>query len=172
MTATTPNTLGVLQALQSLILANTGTTFAALRSGDATRYGVARAVFIGAPKDFKDGYLPQCHIVPASDQIDVVGAQARVSDVITCEVRCVADYSDWWAAEQQIVAIRDVMVPLLATHLRAGATAGGNLMAAAITAVADHNAFDLLEVAGVWYRAWSCNVTLEQIYVPTGGFVG
>ena len=43
MPATTPTTLGILQTLQSLILAHTGTTFAALNSADATRYGVARA---------------------------------------------------------------------------------------------------------------------------------
>ncbi len=172
MTATAPNTLGALQALQSLILANTGTTFAALSAADATRYGVARAVYIGAPKDFKDMYLPQCHIVPVDDRITITGEQARVNDAITCEIRCVADYTDWWAAEQQLLAIRDVMVPLLATHLRAGATPGGNLMAASIAPVEDRGAFDTLEAAGVWYRVWSCLVTLEQVYVPAGGFVG
>jgi hypothetical protein len=172
MTATTPNTQGTLQALQSLILANTGTTFAALGSADATRYGVTRAVYIGAPKDFKDRYLPQCHIVPVDDRITITGEQARVNDAITCEVRCIADYTDWWAAEQQILTIRDVMVPLLATHLRAGATAGGNLMASSIASVEDRGAFSTIEVAEVWYRSWSCLVMLEQVYVPSGGFVG
>jgi hypothetical protein len=172
MTATAPNTQSALQALQSLILANTETTFAALSAADATRYGVARAIYIGAPKDFKDRYLPQCHIVPVADRITVTGEQARVNDAITCEIRCVADYTDWWVAEQQILTIRDVMVPLLATHLRAGATAGGSLMAATIASVEDRGAFNTLEVAGMWYRMWTCLVTLDQVYVPAGGFVG
>jgi hypothetical protein len=172
MTATTPNTFGALQALQSLILANTGTTFAALSSADAARYGVARAVYIGAPKDFKDRYLPQCHIVPVDDRIAVIGEQARVSDAITCEVHCIADYTDWWTAEQQMLTIRDLLVPLLVRHLRAGASAGGNLIGASIASVEDRDAFSTLEVAGVWYRSWCCLVTLEQIYVPAGGFVG
>ena len=110
--------------------------------------------------------------MPTSDQIVVVGEQARVSDTIVCELRCVVDYSDWWAAEQQMLAIRDIMVPLLATHLRAGAVAGGNLVAATMAATEEHGAFATLEVAGVWYRAWSCMVMLEQIFVPTSGLAG
>ena len=62
--ATSPNTLGVLQGIQTIIvneaLIGGLSPFAALTSADATRYGVARAVFVGRPKDFKDAYLPQC----------------------------------------------------------------------------------------------------------------
>jgi hypothetical protein len=70
------------------------------------------------PKDSKDGYLPQCHHIEANDQIEVAGEHARVHDLITCEVRCVVDYTDWYAAEQAILTIRDLMVSLLITHLR------------------------------------------------------
>lgn len=171
MVATTPNTLGMLQSLQALIIANSGTTFAALSASDATRYGVSRAVLIGAPKDFRDGYLPQLHLEPLADQIAVTHAQGRVEDSISVRLRAFVDFSDWWAAEQNILNIRDLLVPLLATHLRAGATAGGNLAALALAPGEIAGEFDTVEVAGVWYRAWACVVTLEQVYVPAGGFI-
>src|SRR5512146_1331044 len=63
---TLPDTFGALQAMQSLILNEClvagASPFAALSASDASRYGVARAVFIGRPKDFSDAYLPQCVI--------------------------------------------------------------------------------------------------------------
>ena len=86
MTATTGNTLALLQSVQALILANTGSAFAALSAADAARYGVSRAVFVGAPKEYKDGYLPQCHIIPEADLVAVSGGASRVEDVVTC--RC------------------------------------------------------------------------------------
>ena len=59
---TAPATLSLLRAVQTLILNNVligGTSpFAALSSADATRYGVANAIYIGEPKDFRDAYLP------------------------------------------------------------------------------------------------------------------
>jgi hypothetical protein len=58
-----PATFAALQAMQSIVLAEClvggVTPFAALSSADAARFGVANAVFIGRPKDFKDAYLPQ-----------------------------------------------------------------------------------------------------------------
>ena len=172
MPATNPNTLGVLQALQGLIVANSGTTFAALAVADATRYGVARAVFIGAPKDFKDGALPQCQIIPEDNDVTVIGAHGRVADVLTVRLRIVVDFTDWWAAEQSILMIRDLLLPLLATHLRAGAAPSSPLAALDYAASTDHAAFTTITVAGVWYRTWSCLLRLEQIFVPTGGLVG
>lgn len=61
-----PNTLSVLQAMQGIVISEAlvggVSPFAALSASDATRYGVSRAVFVGRPKDFNDGYLPQCNL--------------------------------------------------------------------------------------------------------------
>jgi hypothetical protein len=171
MTATTGNTLGMLQAVQTLILANTGSTFAALSASDAARYGVTRAVFVGAPKDYKDLYLPQCHIVAMTDGIIVAGGAARVEDVVRARVRAVVDFSDWWAAEQSILSIRDTLVLLLGTHVRAGATAGGAIIGLALDEKDQPGVFETVQVAGVWYRQWSGMIQIEQVYSPSGGFV-
>ncbi len=71
--ASGPNTLGVLQAMQSIILNEAlvagVSPFAALSAADQARYGVTRAVFIGRPKDFSDAYLPQCALwIPQRDE--------------------------------------------------------------------------------------------------------
>jgi hypothetical protein len=166
-----PATLAALQALQSLILNNSGTTFAALSATDAARYGVARAVYIGSPKDFKDLYLPQCQIIPLAETLALAGEQARVSDTLAVEVRCAADFTDWWAAEQNILAMRDLLLPLFAAHVRAGAAAGSPLLALSFAAQEPHGIFEIVQVAGVWYRTWSCLLEIEQVYAPTSGLV-
>ena len=172
MPATTPATLAVLQALQSEILANSATTFAALSTADAARYGVARAVFVGVPKEFKDALMPQCHIIPIAQHLAVAGVHGRITDVITLRLRVVVDYSDWWAAEQQVLAIRDLLVPVVLTHLRAGATAGGALVALASLPGHEVGAFATLTVATVTYRTWELPLTLTQSYVPASGLSG
>ena len=49
----TPNSLGILQAMQSTLLAEAliggVSPFAALSAADQARYGVARAVYVGKP---------------------------------------------------------------------------------------------------------------------------
>ena len=97
--ASGPNTLGVLQAMQSIILAEClvggVSPFAALSASDQARYGVARAVFIGRPKDFADAYLPQCALwIPQRDEreqpVELVGHVGRVFDEIERRKKLVA----------------------------------------------------------------------------------
>ena len=172
MPATGPASLAILQSLQTLIIANTSTTFAALSTADATRYGVARAVYIGAPKDMKDVYLPACQLIAEAESIVIAGAQARVEDTLTVRLRALVDFSDWWVAEQSILSIRDVLLPLLITHLRAGSSAGGNLTAFSAEHTPESGAFETVKVADVWYRTWSAQLSLMQTYVPASGFSG
>lgn len=167
-----PDTLTSLRATQSLILAAMGNGFAALSAADATRLGVARAIFIGAPKDFNDGYLPQCHLVAEDDAVSRVGANGRIVDALRVRVTLVADYTDWWNGEQTILALRDQLWPTLLAHVRAGTSAGATLVALDPLAVATRGVgFGFLEVAGVWYRTWSATVDLRQIWAPSGGLV-
>ncbi|MBA3822774.1 MAG: hypothetical protein H0X24_02575 [Ktedonobacterales bacterium] len=174
---TSPNTLGVLRALQTLLLNNAliggVSPFAALGSADATRYGVARAIYIGAPKDFKDGYLPQCQLVAEGDAVTRAGAQGRATDEVLVRITAVADLTDWWTGEQTILALRDAIWPVLLAHVRGGASTGTGFVALEQPDAEPHpNAgFGMLEVAGVWYRTWTCHVLARQLWTPSGGLV-
>ena len=172
-----PNTLGVLQAVQTMLLNDVlvggSSPFAALNSTDAARYGVARAVYIGAPKDFKDGYLPQCQIVAEEDAVTLAGVQGRATDALLVRITAVVDFTDWWVAEQGILALRDAIWPVLLTHLRGGASAGTGFVALDLpeTRPQARDGFDLLEVAGVWYRSWTCHILARQVWAASGGLV-
>ncbi len=81
----TPNSLGILQAMQSTIIAEalvaSVSPFATLSAADQSRYGVARAVFVGRPKDLNDGYLPQCNLwIPPSDEAARCRRSSGMSD--------------------------------------------------------------------------------------------
>lgn len=127
-----PSTLAVLQAMQSIIIAETlivgVSPFAALSAGDAARYGVARSVFIGKPKDFNDGYLPQCNLwVPPSDesrqQSEMVGYVGRIFSWIEVIGQVFVDMrADWYLGEQKILAIRDALWPVVLKHEALGGT--------------------------------------------------
>lgn len=174
---TAPNTLAVLRAVQTLILNDVliggGSPFAALGSTDAARYGVARAVYIGAPKDFRDAYLPQCHLVAEDEAVALVGAQGRASDELLIRLTVVVDFTDWWAAEQNILALRDAIWPVLLAHLRGGAGTGTSFVALDLpqTAPERQNGFALMEVAGVWYRTWTTHLLARQVWAAAGGLV-
>lgn len=124
-----PATFAALQAMQALILSEClvggASPFAALSSADAARYGVANAVFIGRPKDFKDTYLPQCSlcIPPDGELVEPATYAGRAFAEFEARVEVFADVrGDWYAAEQQILAIRDALWPVLLRHTRLGGT--------------------------------------------------
>ena len=173
--ASQANTLGALQALQSIIINETlvggVSPFAALSAGDTTRYGVARAVFVGRPKDFSDAYLPSCALwVPERDEreqpVELVGYSGRVLDDIEVTVQAFADLrTDWWAAEQKILQIRDALWPVLLKHLMLGAT---------VATVTEADAWEgrglcYEQIAGVEYRCYELQVGIRQQYSVTGG---
>lgn len=175
--ASGPNTLGVLQAMQSIILneALVGgvSPFAALSASDQTRYGIARAVFIGRPKDFSDAYLPQCALwIPQRDEaqqpVELIGHIGRVFDDIEVTVQAFCDLrKDWWAAEQQILQIRDALWPVVLKHILLGGT---------VSTVADADAYEgrglcYEEIAGIEYRCYELIWAVRQQYVVTGGIV-
>jgi hypothetical protein len=172
-----PNTLGVLRALQTLLVGNVlvggVSPFASLSSADATRYGVSHAIYIGAPKDFKDGYLPQCQIVVEEESVTLSGAQGRAADALHVRITAIADFTDWWAGEQSILGLRDAIWPVVLAHVRGGASAGTCFVAldASDDSLTASDGFGMLEVAGVWYRTWTCHVIARQVWAPAGGLV-
>lgn len=170
-----PATLSTLQAVQALLLSNVlsggVSPFAALTSADATRYGVARAVFVGAPKDFRDSYLPQCQITPESDAVQVQGAQGRARDELLIRLTCVVDYTDWWQAEHTILTLRDAVWPVLLAHVRGGTPPGASLVALELPATAPSHppTFATMLAAGVWYRTWTCHLLARQVWAAATG---
>src|SRR5579875_1607214 len=122
-----PQTLACLQAMQSIILTealvSSASPFAALSASDAARYGVSNAVFVGRPKDFKDAYLPQCclWIPPERDSAQLIAYAGRATAEFEATIQVFTDLrGDWYAGEQQILAIRDALWPVLLRHARLG----------------------------------------------------
>jgi hypothetical protein len=173
---TGPQTLAALQAMQSIILSevlvSAASPFAALSAGDATRYGVSHAIFIGKPKDFNDGYLPQCTLwVPPGDAqdepVDIVSyGTGRVEDEIEAIVTVYVDMrTDWYAGEQKILAIRDALWPALLHHERLGGTVAGVVESWA----REGRGLCYEQVAGVDYRCYEALWGFRQIWNLAGG---
>lgn len=173
-----PATLQALQAMQTIILSevlvSAASPFAALSTSDAARYGVARAVFVGRPKDFSDAYLPQCSIwIPptspteeAQQPLTFAGYAGRVAETVEAYVTAYADMrSNWWAGEQQILAIRDALLPVVLKH----AQLGGTLATVTQAWVAPGRGLCYETVAGVEYRAYELRWSFRQQYVVAGG---
>ncbi len=173
--ASSSNTLGALQALQSIIIAEVlvggVSPFAALSTADATRYGVARAVFVGRPKDFADAYLPSCCLwIPERDDpqqpVELVGYSGRVFDDIEITVQAFADLrTDWYAAEQKILQIRDALWPVVLKHIMLGGT---------VSTVTEADAYEARglcyeQIAGVDYRCYELIVQVRQQWSVAGG---
>jgi hypothetical protein len=169
------NTLAALQAMQTLILNEvlvaSVSLFATLSASDQTRYGVSRAVFIGKPKDWKDAYLPACTLWvpprdPAQQPVEMVGYAGRVLDEVEVQVTCWVDLrTDWYAGEQQILAIRDALWPTLLKHERLGGTVAGVTQATG----SEGRGLAYETVAGVEYRIYQAVWRFSQQYVVAGG---
>ena len=166
------DSLGVLQTMQSLILAEClvggVTPFAALSAADASRYGVTHAVFPGRPKDFADAYLPQCSLwVPeGGDGAALAGYAGRATSDLEVHVEVFVDQrSDWYAGEQQILAIRDALWPVLLRHEQLGGTLPSVLAGAARPG----RGLCYETVAGTTYRCYEALWIVRQQWALGGG---
>ena len=170
-----PSTLAALQAMQSIILAEAlvggVSPFAALSAADAARYGVSRAVFVGRPKDFNDGYLPQCNLwVPPADAthqpVEMVGFVGRVFDEVEVIVQAFADLrTDWYAGEQKILQLRDALWPAVLRHALLGGTVAGVVDADA----EEGRGLCYESVAGVEYRCYELVWRVRSQWTLSGG---
>jgi hypothetical protein len=96
----------------------------------------------------------------------MVGYSGRVFDELEVQVTAWVDLrSDWYAGEQQILAIRDALWPTLARHERLGGTVAG------VTASEGREGRGLAyeSVAGVEYRIYEALWSFRQQYVVAGG---
>ena len=173
---TQPDTFGALRAMQSLILSEclvAGVSpFAALSASDAARYGIARAVFVGRPKDFADAYLPQCCIYlppdTAAETVELAGYAGRAQSTIAAHALLLVDQrADWYAAEQQILALRDALWPVLLRH----AQLGGTVPSVVAGEVATGRGLCYEQVAGVQYRGFEAICRIRQQWQIIGGRV-
>lgn len=175
MVATSANTLGALQAMQTLILNEclvaSASPFAALSAAGSSRYGVARAVFVGRPKDFKDAYLPQCTLwIPPGDAsaqpVEMVGYVGRVFDEVEVQIQAWVDMrTDWYAGEQKILQIRDALWPVVVKH----ALLGGTVASVVEADAREGRGLCYEEVAGTEYRCYELLWTVRQQYNVSGG---
>lgn len=170
--STQPNTLAALQAMQSLILneclVSGSSPFAALSTADAARYGVSRAVFIGQPKDFNAAYMPQCAITLPTDSelVTLEGYAGRAAAEVEALVRVYVDpRADWYAAEQQALAIRDALWPVLLRH----ADLGGSVASVIASEGRPGRGLCYEQVAGNVYRCYEARWWMRQQWTVAGG---
>jgi hypothetical protein len=143
------------------------TPSAALSTADTARYGAANAVFVGRPKDFNDAYLPQYVIwmppkpggAAQADTVTLESVSGRVSAEVEALVQIFVDMrSDWYAGEQEILAIRDARWPALLGHAR--------LYGAVPTVVASearaNRGLHCEQIAGVEYRMFEARWLARQ----------
>ncbi len=166
-----PATLAALQAMQSIILSEClvggVTPFAALSAADATRYGVANAVFVGRPKDFADAYLPQCCIwIPEETEAVELGYGGRVFAEFEARVQVFVDLrTDWYAGEQQALSIRDALWSGMLRHARLGGT-----VATVIESEArEGRGLYYEQIAGIEYRCFEARWRLRQQWTIASG---
>jgi hypothetical protein len=171
-----PDTFGALQAMQSLILSEclvAGVSpFAALSASDAIHYGVARAVFIGRPKDFSDVYLPLCCIwLPSNtnaETMEMAGYTGRALSTFAAHMLVLVDQrTDSHAAEQQILTLRDALWPVLLRHGQLGGTV------ASVTASEAFIGRGLCyeQIAGVQYRGFEAIWRVRRQWQVSGGLI-
>lgn len=166
-----PDTLGALRAMQAILVAEClvggVSPFAALSAGDAARFGVARAIFVGEPKDFNDAYLPQCCVwIPEGHEaltLESLGGRACAEFVAAVDI-CVDVRGDWYAGEQTVLALRDALWPALLHHQRLGG------MVPSVTASEGREGRGLgyAQVAGVEYRTYSAWWWVRQEWAGSG----
>jgi hypothetical protein len=169
------NTLGVLQALQTIIvneaLVGGVSPFATLSATDQARYGVSKAVLVGRVKDFKDAYLPQCalYVAEAAEReqpVEVMGYAGRVYDDLEITVQVFADLrTDWYAGEQKIFQLRDALWPALLHHTLLGATVSTVIDSDAV----EGRGFCYETIGGVEYRCYEALVLIRQSWNISGG---
>lgn len=163
-----PNSLAILQAMQSLLIAEVliagVSPFAALSAADQARYGVARSVFVGRPKDFADAYLPQCNLwIPPADESrqvsELVGYAGRVMTWIEVIGQVFVDMrADWYLGEQKILQIRDALWPVVFKHELLGGT-----VASVVEAQAEEGrGICYQDVAGTEYRCFEWRWLVRQ----------
>lgn len=175
-----PDTMGALSAMRGIILTEClvggVSPFATLSAADAARYGVTRAVFIGRPKDFSDAYLPQCvlwipperDLIAQEGAITLEGAGGRASAEFEALVQVFVDMrADWYAGEQQILAIRDALWPALLRHERLG----GTVPTVTESEIRGGRGLDYEQIAGVEYRMFEARWAIRQQWSVSGGLV-
>ena len=171
---TQPATFAALHAMQTIILNEClvagASPFAVLSAADAARYGVANAVFIGRPKDFKDAYLPQCciWIPPETEDSSVLGSAGRATAAFEALVLVYVDLRpDWYAAEQQILSIRDALLPALVRHARLG----GGVSTVTESQVQPYRGLCYEQIGGSEYRCFEARWSVTQQWSIASGLV-
>lgn len=169
-----PGTLAALQAMQSILLSEClvggVSPFAALTTADSVRYNVARAIFIGRPKDFKDAYLPQCclWLPPEAEVAELAGYAGRAFTEFEARVLVYVDSRpDWYAAEQQILAIRDALWPALLHHERLG----GSVSSVVESQARAGRGLCYEQIGGSEYRCYEALWWVSQQWTVSGGRV-
>lgn len=151
-----PNTTAVLTELQTLLQA--------LKLADNVTPAY-QTVIIGAQKDYTEIPLPCCTLIPRHDDSARHAHGGTIVEHTDIEIRTVCDYTNASAAELQVIAIRDALMPLLNKYAVLPSTS--TVYHAEIKKGSANFAWMFLKPD--WYRIHTVTLEVAQYYVIPGG---
>lgn len=152
----TPNTQGILNELKSML------TNLKLSDGITPAYNT---VVLGGVKEYLPQGLPYGNILLRKHSSKRKHHGGDIVEKLRIEIRGVFDYTDSQAAELQLIAVHDVLLPLLHKYATLQNTTG--VYHAAV--IEDSGLFEWLYLKPEWYRIDSVELDVEQYYLIQGG---
>lgn len=151
-----PNTTKAIQTVQ--------TELTALKLADGVTLAY-QTVKIGGIKDFTELAMPVAQIIPRHDDSQRHAMGGTIMEHTDIEIRSVCDYTDAEAAELQVLAIRDALMPLLNKY----AVLPGTLTVYSAQIKKNSSSFAWMFLKPNWYRVHSVTLEVAQYYVIPGG---
>lgn len=151
-----PDTQAVVDSLSTLL------TALKLKDGVTLAYAT---VIEDTSKDYTEVALPAVNIIPAHDDSMRHAHGGTIKEPMEFDIRTVVDYTDKTTAFRQVVAIRDVLMPLLQKY-----AVLPNTTTVYHSQVKPHSAhFGWVWLKPNWYRAHIVTLSVSQYYVVPGG---
>lgn len=153
---TSPDTLAVVNSYSGLL------TALKLKDGVTNAYVT---VVEDASKDYTEIALPCVNIIPRHDDSKRHAHGGTIVEAQEFEIRTVVDYTSASAAFQQVVSIRDVLMPLLEKY-----AVLPNTNTVYHAQIKPHSAaFAWMWFKPNWYRIHTVTMLVSQYYVIPGG---
>lgn len=153
-----PDTLAVVNSLKTML------TDLKLSDGTTPAYATIK---IGGIKDYTVLPLPCANIILHDDSSERRRHGGTIFEPQEIEIRSVVDYTDEEAAELQIIAIRDVLMPLLQRY----ATLPNVSTSYSSKIKPGPGGFKWLWLKPNWYRCHTVSLEEVQYYAIPGGII-
>lgn len=152
----TPNTAGITTELITLLRA------LKLSDGVTPAY---TTVVLGGIKEYQPQSFPYCNVLLKKHQSKRKHHGGDITEALLVELRSIFDYSDAAAAEAQMIAAHDALLPMLHSHATLNGTTGVYHM----QVIESSGLFEWLYFKPEWYRLDVVELEIVQYYLIQGG---